>query len=238
MLPLFLVDNLPNSGSLEIDGDEAKHAISALRIKSGELVSITDGKGGRAEAQVVSVARKSFVIEIKNYHLEQHSAVKLTVVQALTKGDRARETIELLTEAGVDQIIPWNAQRCIGQWKDDALEKWRVWSREATKQSRRSWIPQVSNIHSTSDLVGVLSNFDLSLIFHESGEKKLSQALQDKSPTSVLIVIGPEGGISESEGQLLKAAGATEVTMGKPVFRSAHAGAAALAAVQTGLRIW
>jgi 16S rRNA (uracil1498-N3)-methyltransferase len=238
MLPLFLVENLPNSGSIEITGDEAKHAISALRIKNGELISVTDGRGGRAEALVTGVNRKTLVIEIENYRLEARSPVKLSVLQALTKGDRARETIELLTEAGVDQIIPWSAQRCIGQWKDESLEKWRIWSREATKQSRRSWIPEISNLQSTNEVVAGFSNFDISLIFHETGEKKLSQVLQDESPSSLLMIIGPEGGISETELSAFKAAGATEVTMGQPVFRSAHAGAAALAAVQTGLRIW
>ncbi|MBU3692041.1 MAG: 16S rRNA (uracil(1498)-N(3))-methyltransferase [Candidatus Nanopelagicaceae bacterium] len=238
MLPLFLVENLPNSGSLEIDGDEAKHAISALRIKEGELISVTDGRGARADALVIGVTRKTIAIEIKSYRFEENSLVKLTVVQALTKGDRARETIELLTEAGVNQIIPWSAQRCVGQWKDDALEKWRSWSKEATKQSRRSWIPEISNIHSTNDVVSELSNFNISLIFHESGERKLSQVLQDKSPSSLLMIIGPEGGISETELSAFKASGAIEVAMGQPVFRSAHAGAAALAAVQTGLRIW
>jgi 16S rRNA (uracil1498-N3)-methyltransferase len=238
MLPLFIVDNLPNSGSLEIDGDEAKHAISALRIKSEELISITDGKGGRADAQVISVTRKTFEVEIKNYQLEPNSQVKLAVVQALTKGDRARETIELLTEAGADQIIPWSAQRCVGQWKDDALEKWRIWSKEATKQARRSWIPEISEIQTTRDIATRVKDFELSLIFHESGEKKLSQVLVEKSPSSLLLIIGPEGGISEPELEAFKMAGAIEVSMGKPVFRSAHAGAAALAAVQTGLRIW
>ncbi|MGA0112968.1 MAG: 16S rRNA (uracil(1498)-N(3))-methyltransferase [Candidatus Nanopelagicaceae bacterium] len=238
MLPLFIVDNLPNSGSLEIDGDEAKHAISSLRIKNGELISVTDGKGGRADAQVISVTGKTFVVELNNYQQEPSSQIKLTVVQALTKGDRARETIELLTEAGVDQIIPWSAQRCVGQWKDDALEKWRVWSKEATKQSRRSWIPEISEIQTTIDIVKRVKDSELSLIFHETGEKKLSQVLSEKSPSSLLLIIGPEGGISETELEAFKLAGAIEVSMGKPVFRSAHAGAAALAAVQTGLKVW
>jgi 16S rRNA (uracil1498-N3)-methyltransferase len=238
MLPLFIVDNLPHSGSLEIYGDEAKHAISSLRIKSGELISITDGKGGRAEAQVISFRRKTLVVEISNFQQEPSSQIKLTVVQALTKGDRARETIELLTEAGADQIIPWSAQRCVGQWKDDALEKWRVWAKEATKQSRRSWIPEILEIQNTRDIATRVKDSDLSLVFHETGKKKLSHVLSEKNPSSLLLIIGPEGGISEPELEAFKVAGAIEVSMGKPVFRSAHAGAAALAAVQTGLRVW
>jgi 16S rRNA (uracil1498-N3)-methyltransferase len=164
----------------------------------------------------------------------------LTVVQALTKGDRARETIELLTEGGAEIIIPWQAANSIGQWKEekDALSKWKAWAREATKQSRRSWIPQVLDLHSTAELKRRIQDGEFSLVFHESSEISLTEIFNSAAPKEVILVIGPEGGITEDEVAGLVTSGAKVVSIGRAVFRSAHAGVAALAAVQTGFGIW
>ena len=238
MLSLFLIEELPNSGVVEIEGEEAKHAISALRVKVDEEISLTNGCGVKARGKVIQVGRKSLSVAIQETSYEAKNPIDLTVVQALTKGDRARETIELLTEAGVNRVIPWSAQRSIGVWKEDAFEKWVIWSKEATKQSRRSWLPEIEMLHNTNQVSAAISNYDLALIFEESSNQKLSTVLSEKNPNSVLIMIGPEGGITDAEAEAFKQAGAISVVMGNPVFRSAHAGAAALAAVQTGLNIW
>ena len=238
MLPLFLIPELPNSGVVEITGEEAQHAISALRIKTQELISLTNGYGARAIAQVVEVNKKTLIVEIQSYEFEKAPEIELVVAQALTKGDRARETVELLTQAGVARLIPWQAQRSVGVWKSEALQKWITWSKEATKQSRRSWIPEIVSAQSTSEIAQQISEFDLALIFQEDANVKLSTILEGKSLNSVLIIIGPEGGVTPEESSIFVAAGAIPVVMGKPVFRSAHAGAAALAAVQTALKIW
>ena len=240
MLPLFIVEKLPNSGEVEITGDEARHAISAVRVKVNEMIALTDGHGARATAEVLVVDRKSLHLRIIDRKFHEPSAIKLSVLQALTKGDRARETIELLTEAGVDQIFPWAAARSIGHWKDshDSRSKWQTWAREATKQSRRSWIPDVATLQSQESITERFADFDLVLLFHESAGEKLSSVLKEKKVQSVLLIIGPEGGITEDEINHFLAAGALSVSMGEPIFRSAHAGAAALAAVQTSLGIW
>jgi 16S rRNA (uracil1498-N3)-methyltransferase len=164
----------------------------------------------------------------------------LTVVQALTKGDRARETIELLTEGGAEIIIPWQAANSIGEWKSekDALSKWKSWTREATKQSRRSWIPQILDLHTTAQIKNRIQDSELTFVFHESSSSQLSENLDLAPPKDVTLIIGPEGGITEDEYAGFQSAGALGVKLGRPVFRSAHAGVAALAAVQTGLKIW
>ena len=240
MLPVFLVDFLPTSGDIILDGDEARHAISVSRVKAGERLAFTDGKGARAEVEVIEVMKRSLTARIVIREEIKESETSLTVLQALTKGDRAREAVELLTEAGVNQILPWSAARSIGHWKDEdeSLDKWKTWAREATKQSRRSWIPSVEKLQSLDEAIQKFSQFDLVLLFHEGSREKLSTVLQGKLSKSVLIIIGPEGGVTEEESEKIVAAGATIVSMGRPIFRSAHAGAAALAAVQTGLGIW
>lgn len=209
-------------------------------MKLGEHLALTDGRGARAEVEVIELTKKSLTARILLREDFPDSEVELTVLQALTKGDRARETVELLTEAGVNQILPWSAARSIGQWKDEseAQEKWQLWAREATKQSRRSWIPSVAKLHSLNDAIESFSHFDLVLLFHEGSKEKLSMLLNTLQPKKVLIIIGPEGGITQEESESFIAAGAKTVSMGRPIFRAAHAGAAALAAVQTGLGIW
>lgn len=242
MLPLFIVASVPPSGYLEIVGDEAQHAISSLRIKKDEQIHLTDGAGSRGLATISEVGKKSLRVEIIEFTQEAKNDIELIVVQALTKGDRAKETIELLTQAGVSKIIPWAAQRSVGQWKTDTGDKWKMWAKEATKQSRRIWLPEILEIHSTEKVCDQIKSAGLSLVFEESASQKLSavleKAMKDSSPTSVLIVIGPEGGISEQEAESFLESGAQSVLMGRPIFRSAHAGIAALAAIQTGLKIW
>ena len=244
MLPVFIVDELPDKGELFVSGDEAHHAINVTRIKVNEIIALTDGKGRKVSVEVTSITKKSFSAKVLTVQDFPTSKIWLTVMQALTKGDRARETIELLTEAGVDEIIPWSANRSIGQFKDeqDSLDKWQSWARESTKQSRRAWFPKISTLQSGVSASEVLLDFDLTLLFHESDGGKLSDLLakaqSEKNLNKVLLIIGPEGGISDEEAAAFLERGALAVAMGLPIFRSAHAGAAALAAVQTGLGIW
>lgn len=240
MLPLFIVEQIPDRGDLVIEGEEAHHAGSVVRVKVGERISVTNGNGRRAEVEILDINKRNIGCRILEVVDEPRSKTILTVVQALTKGDRARETIELLTEGGVDLIIPWAASRSIGQWKEDkdSLAKWRSWAREAAKQSRRSWIPQVLDIHGSTQVKERIEDSEFALLLHESGDNRFSEVVSGKPPKEVVLVVGPEGGISEDEVALFIKAGAQSVVLGRPIFRSAHAGVAALAAVQSGFGIW
>ena len=240
MLPLFFCEHIPDRGDVVIEGDEAHHVGTAARIKIGERVLVTNGQGRNAEVEILDINKRNIGARIIDVQDVPRTRTQLLVVQALTKGDRARETIELLTEGGADVIIPWSASRSIGQWKDekDALSKWKTWTREATKQSRRSWIPEVREIHNTKEIKELIEDSDTSFVFHESSAVPISKAVSGKAPKHVVLIIGPEGGVSEDEISLLTSAGAQSVSMGKPVFRAAHAGVAALAAIQTAYGIW
>lgn len=240
MHSVFIVNQLPASGEVILDGDEGHHAAKVTRVNVGEELILTDGRGSSALVKVNDVHKDKVACSIISLEFAQALPTSFSVLQALTKGDRARETIELLTEAGVDHVIPWNASRCIGQWKaeDESRAKWQMWAREATKQSRRNWIPEISPIFSTRDAVSALTQYDCTLLFDEGTEVKVSELLKNQKYSKVLIVIGPEGGITDDERREFVNAGAHVVGMGRPVFRSAHAGAAALAAVQTALGIW
>ncbi len=236
MLTLFFVDNLPTQvGSLyEFDNEDAQHAVRVLRMAAGETFMLADGTGAWSQVKAFAVKKKSIEVEVIASGFQEVLPTTITVVQALPKSDRAKEAIELLTEAGVDRIVPWAASRSIGK----ASEKFTVTAREASKQSRRLRIPEVTDIATTSQICEAIALSDLAIVFHESAEMKLSDCVSSHNVAHLLIIIGPEGGITPTEIEEFKAAGAKVALMGRPILRSAHAGIAAVAAVSALLKVW
>jgi 16S rRNA (uracil1498-N3)-methyltransferase len=167
---------------------------------------------------------------------EEALTEQFTIVQAIPKGDRIKESIEMSTEGGVDRIVMWKAARSIGR-ADEKIEKLQSTAREASKQSRRFRIPQVSGVATTDQVVDEIAKADLALVFHESATSTISRAVV-AGAKKVLIIIGPEGGLTEEEVSTFAAAGAKVVLMGRPILRSAHAGLAAMSSVNTALSVW
>lgn len=236
MLTLFFVDDLPTQiGSLyEFDNEDAQHAVRVLRMAAGEIFMLADGTGAWSQVKAFAVKKKSIEVEVIASGFQEALPTTITVVQALPKSDRAKEAIELLTEAGVDRIVPWAAARSIGK----ASEKFSVTAREASKQSRRLRIPEVTDIATTSQICEAIALSDLAVVFHESADMKLSDCVSSHNVAHLLIIIGPEGGITSTEIVEFKAAGAKVALMGRPILRSAHAGIAAVAAVSALLKVW
>jgi 16S rRNA (uracil1498-N3)-methyltransferase len=162
------------------------------------------------------------------------------VVQALAKGDRAELAVELLTELGADEIVPWAAARSITQWRDErgakALLRWRSTAREATKQSRRAWVPTVAECAGTAAIVALLETAP-GLVLHEQASDSLARC-ELPEDGSLVLVVGPEGGITPEELAAFIAAGARPARLGDQVLRTSTAGAAALAALSVRLGRW
>ena len=241
MLTLFFVDDLPRKvgSSYEFDSDDAQHAIRVLRMSAGEVFMLSDGQGKWSKVKIFAVKKKSLEVEVVETGIQDPLEISFTVVQALPKGDRLKECIELLTEGGVDTIVPWSAQRSIGK-AEKGVEKLHVTAREASKQSRRFFIPQVTDVANTSKVVELIAQQDLVLVFHESATSKVSEIVTRKyyESQNVMIIIGPEGGITNEEVELFKSAGAKVALMGRPILRSAHAGLAAMSAVNALIKVW
>jgi 16S rRNA (uracil1498-N3)-methyltransferase len=238
MLTLFFVDDLPttNGATYEFDSEDAFHAIKVLRIAAGEIFNLSDGKGAWSRVCVNNVNKNSMSVTVLESGFEEALSQQFTVVQAIPKGDRIKESIEMSTEGGVDRIAMWKAARSIGR-ADEKIEKLQSTAREASKQSRRFRIPQVSGVATTDDVVDEIAKADLALVFHESATATISQTVTPGAQ-KVLIIIGPEGGLTDEEVSTFAAAGAKVVLMGRPILRSAHAGLAAMAAVNTALSVW
>jgi len=239
MLTLFFVADLPTTvgGTYEFEGDDAGHAIRVLRTQIGESLALSNGLGAWSIVEVIAIAKKSMTVRVTTTGYEEVLPVEFTVAQALTKGDRIKESIELNTAGGADVILLWAAARSIGKATPDLMQKLAMTAREASKQTRRNRIPFVMGVLDAKKIAAEIPNYDSVIVLHESASDKLSDVVT-ASAKKVLVIIGPEGGLTDEELALFAGAGAQVAHMGRPVFRSAHAGMAALSGLNAALKIW
>jgi 16S rRNA (uracil1498-N3)-methyltransferase len=241
-LPVFLADAVAGvaaGDTVLLDGDEGRHAATVKRIRVGEQVVLTDGAGTSATCSVTQAAKSSLVLVVEETaHLER-ATPRITVVQALPKGDRGELAVEMLTEIDVDRIVPWAAARSVAVWKGDratkGLAKWQATARTAAKQARRSWLPDVTGLATTEGVRALIEDADVALVLHEDAEVPLAEVSLDGA-ASILVIVGPEGGISDEELELFS--GAQAVRLGSSVLRTSTAGVAAVAALLSRTSRW
>jgi 16S rRNA (uracil1498-N3)-methyltransferase len=233
--PLFLVEDLPAGDGLVLDGPEGRHAATVRRLRAGEHVVVGDGRGAVAQAVVAAVARDAVTLQITGRAAHPAPAPRVLLAQALVKGDRGELAVELATEAGVDGVLPWRAARCVARWDDGprgekALARWRSTAREAAKQARRPWLPVVEEPVGTPALARRAAAAAVTLVLHESATAPLT-SVPLPAEGDVLLVVGPEGGVTDAELAALADAGARPVRLGPEVLRASTAGAVALGAL-------
>ena len=239
--PVFLVppDGL-TAGVMTLTGPEGHHAAAVRRLRPGERADVSDGAGTLAEGVVLEVGKDSVTLDIRAMHTTPLPQPRLAVAQALPKGDRGELAVELMTEVGVDAIIPWAAERSITKWQAErgakALTKWRATAREAAKQSRRAWLPEVTDLATTPALARRVSAA-YAIVLEADAPAKLHELPLPESG-EILLLVGPEGGISPAERNTLRDAGAIEARLGPTVLRTSTAGAAAATILLTRTSRW
>ncbi|MFB9513991.1 16S rRNA (uracil(1498)-N(3))-methyltransferase [Streptomyces purpureus] len=235
--PVFVVDTVPApGGTFLLDGPEGRHAVSVKRLRAGEELVLTDGRGHWAPCAVLSAEGKDrLTVEVTAAYEDPAPTPRITVVQALPKGDRGELAVEIMTETGVDAIVPWAASRCVTQWKGDrgakSLAKWRATAREAGKQSRRTRFPEVADAMTTKQVAAFLATADFAAVLHEDRNHKSDALATAEVPTEgdIVLVVGPEGGVSPEELAAFAEAGAQPYRLGPSVLRTSTAGTAATA---------
>jgi 16S rRNA (uracil1498-N3)-methyltransferase len=234
---LFYVDALPQVGERAVvDGGEGFHAANVRRIRAGEELDLSDGDGAVAHCVIEDVATGRLTARVRDRRTVPLAAPTVTVVQALPKSDRSELAIELATEAGADAFVAWQASRCVARWDgqskiDKGLRRWGAVARSAARQSRRPYIPSIGGVLSTAELVQRVRDDDAtSLVLHESATVRLTE-LPVAQADSLLLIVGPEGGIADDEIAALSDAGATPVLLGPTVLRTSTAAAVALGAL-------
>ena len=223
-LPYFFTDD-PASGVLT--GAEAKHA-HVKRIQPGEHIMLIDGQGTTALTRVTSVGAGRVDGVVEKQQFVPQPTPRVTVVQAVPKGERAELAVDLAVQAGADAIVPWISHRTIARWPANKqakqVEKWRAQALASAKQARRAWVPEVRDPVTTNQLAELLRERH-ALVLHEDATESIRDV---EFGEDVWLIVGPEGGIGEDELEIL---GAQPVKLGPEVLRTASAAFAGLCAI-------
>lgn len=235
---LFYLDPLPEPGETAVlDGKEGRHAATVRRVAVGEPLVLSDGRGGVAEVEVTAAAKDRLEAVVRARRTVPAPRPAVTVVQALPKSDRSELAVELATEAGVDAIVPWQSARCVARWDakaDKGVARWQAVAVAAAKQSRRAHVPPVAALHRTADVLDrvrdTIARGGVVAVLHESATTPFAE-LPLRQADDVILVVGPEGGLDDTEVAALVEAGAVAVSLGPTVLRTSTAAAVALGAI-------
>ncbi|HEY0950411.1 16S rRNA (uracil(1498)-N(3))-methyltransferase [Nocardioides sp.] len=243
-LPVHLVPDLAGvavGAQVTVEGDEAHHAVAVRRLRVGEQVVLTDGAGTTVQGPVASTGKRVLAVTVESVRRAAAPEPALVAVQAIPKGDRGELAVEVLTEVGVAEIVPWAAARSVAVWKGEraarSLGRWRATAREAAKQARRAWFPSVAEVASTADVAALVSGAGLAVVLHEDATAPMA-ALDVPTTGRIVVVVGPEGGLTDEEVEAFVAAGAVSVRLGAEVLRTSTAGVAAVAALLARTPRW
>ncbi len=240
--PVFLADRAQLVNDVVVlSGAEGRHAATVRRLRPGERADVGDGAGLVAECVVAGPAPGGLELTVQARREVPRPDPSITVVQAIPKGDRGELAVEEMTEVGVDRIVPWAAARCVPVWQgargERSLAKWRLTAREAAKQSRRAWLPEVTDAASAGLVAQLISKAALAIVLEPGADVGLGRLSLPESG-DLLVVVGPEGGITGEEGAAFRAAGAVACRLGPTVLRTSTAGPVAAAILLTRSGRW
>ncbi len=220
---------------VELTGDEARHAVQVARVRVGERFSVSDGHGWRADAVVISADKSVVVCDVEHVRFDSASNTRFVLAQALAKGDRDEMAIQMATELGVDTVIPWQSERSVSRWAGDKVAKgiarWTAIVREASKQAVRSRIPTVADPVSTATLCRRVPEANWIVLDPRAVTSLTEWFASAGNPTTVGVIVGPEGGITDDEIARFETDGATPVRLDGPILRTSTAGPVAIAAI-------
>lgn len=235
--PLFFVDaSAWTADRIVVGGEEGRHAADVRRLRLGEVVDIGDGHGRLARGVVADVQRGRIVVAVEHRHEVAVPSPRFVVAQALAKGGRDLDAVAAMTEVGVDEVVAWQAERSVAKPSSRTIERWQATAVAATKQSHRAWVPTVVGPACVDDVATLLRGASLGIVLHEEANGPLS-LVRVPEDGDVVIVVGPEGGLSPVELTAFENAGARLYRLGDTVLRTSTAGVAALS-VLSAMRRW
>jgi 16S rRNA (uracil1498-N3)-methyltransferase len=226
--------------TITLTGDEAHHAARVGRLTVGETTAVGDGNGVVAQATVAAVSGSEVTVTLGSVEHQTRPTPEIWLAQALAKGDRDELAIQASTELGIDRVIPYQASRSISTWSGDKVGKgvarWTKIVTEATKQALRAYVPHVSHPQTTPEVTALAGQCEV-VVLDPHATELLSQ-FRPVGDRPILLVVGPEGGLSPEELSTLEKSGATRRKLGESVLRTSSAGPAALAVLNVTLGRW
>ena len=244
MAHLYLCDEPLDSttSTASLTGDEAHHASQVARLRVGEGIAVSDGRGWRGSGVAEVVTKSRVEVHVDECSFEPEPTIRLTLVQALAKGGRDEMAVQAATELGVSRIVPFQSERSVSRWEGDkrvkGVARWTAISREAAKQAMRSRIPVVTDPVGIHGVVDTCADEQLLVLDPRATMGIAEWARAHPDVTRVAVVVGPEGGLTDGEVDSLVAAGGHAVRLGRNVLRTSTAGPAAIAAVSALLGTW
>jgi len=240
--PLFRFNEpLVPGQEVQLTGTEGHHAAAVRRMRVGEAIALTDGRGLKARGVVRAVAPKQLTVAVHSVETIESPVVSFTLVQAVAKGDRDELAIQAATELGAGKVVPWQADRSISKWdgkEEKNRERWQQIVDEAAKQALRPWFPPVTQVQSSKSLAKqIAESAGTFLVLDPTSPISLNQVELSKSG-EVALIVGPEGGITEAELALFETAGAKRVHLGTGILRTSTAGMAAISVLAAKSGYW
>ncbi len=213
-----------------LTGREAHHAVQVLRVRRGDEVLVLDGVGYEYRCAVQSTDRKRVALCLVEERSVPGLPWRMTLLQALPKGKLFETIIQKATELEVSRIVPLISERVIGHRDDDKeakLERWQLVAVEAIKQSGSPWLPRIEAPVTPQEFLARDEKFDLALLCSLMPDRRHPRAYFDayqhghgSRPESLAVWIGPEGDFSPAEVNLIRAAGAEPISLGRAVLRT------------------
>jgi 16S rRNA (uracil1498-N3)-methyltransferase len=237
----FFIDPSAATGSMAVlSKTDSKHIHSVLRLKPGTGIVLFDGTGAEYEAEIAGFSSEGVTVSIlKRIAVDSESPASITVAQGFLKEKKMDELIRALTELGITQWMPFFAERSVprppGPRLSARTDRWQSIAREALKQCRRSRLPEIVLANSIEDVIALSTKCELKIAFWEKAVDSIPVSSNRKTGAScahIIILLGPEGGLTESEIQVATAAGFKVVTLGPRILRAETATIAACSLIQ------
>ncbi len=239
MHSFYLEENIISEQTIISSTDQLHHLRDVLRLKSGDRITIFDSAGREFLCSISDITRQQALLKIVERKADRPNKFKLTVACALPKKSGMDDIIDKLTQIGVDSIIPLLTERVVVKAEEaqgSRLERWRKIALSAAEQSQRNTLPVIPGILSLTDLISDSTGYDLKLIPTLEGKRRsFRDIVAQKAPSSVLVLIGPEGDFTPEEVAQTVSAGFQAVTLGDNILRVETAAIAAAAFIKFAL---
>lgn len=236
MTRLFVDEVLLDQRTLELNEEDSHYISQVLRMRTGEEITVVDGKGLEYLCSVSEIGKKKVILDVgEGRENTSEPPFKVTLFQSVSKGERMDLTIQKATELGVYEIVPVLSERCVVKLDKDTkgkIDRWQKIALEASRQSGRGIVPKIATPMSFSEAIDMIESFDLALFpWEEETEKGLKSALREFKGERIALFVGPEGGYEQKEADDAVKKGALRVTLGPRILRTETAGAAVLAMI-------